>query len=388
MSRKRMGEHRPKKLTSFMFPPEDRDWQDGGGLSTANEAYTDLPDDPQGEIGPSEERVYPAPDTGTDPLTSSPAKARMRMDASYPRPPTALTEPQAFTPMQSGQALHSSMASFPTSGQPVIDTTLKDMLMSLQTSLMTDLSSMFRKISTDMQHMGNRVSNIERGMSECTTTVNDLIDAHDEIKEEQEWVCAKLADLEDRSRRNNVKLRGVPENIPPADLPKFAKDLIHTILPDTSPRDIIIDRIHRIAKPSHLAASIPRDILMRIHFYHIKEKLMIEARSKSPLPRPFEGIQIFPDLSKYTLQLRRNLNSITKGLNNHKILYKWRYPATLLITKNGSTHTINDLQKGMRLLYEWGIIIEAPKNENPPLQQRKSPQSRRNQGTKDLPNKT
>lgn len=263
-----------------------------------------------------------------------------------------------------------------------MDTVLKDMLISLQSSLMSDLSSLFHKMNSDLHVMDQRVSTIEQGMTECTTTVNDMIDTLDEVRDEQDWVRAKLANLEDRSRRNNVKLRGVPETIQSAELQNYAKDLIRTILPDISPRDIIVDRIHRIAKPSHLAASVPRDVLMRIHFFHIKEKLMAEARLKSPLPRPYEEIHLFPDLSKYTLQLRRNLNPITKGLFNHKILYKWRYPATLLVTRNGYTHTIGDLRKGMHLLHEWGIILEPPLDRFPPLPQRKSPAPRRYQGSK------
>lgn len=216
------------------------------------------------------------------------------------------------------------MASFPTTGQPVLDTTLKDMFMSLQSSLLTDLSSMFHRMSADMGSLKNRVTNKESGMTECATTNahNYLIDTYAEVKEEKDWVRAGLADLEDRSRRNNVKLRGVPETVLPADLAKYAKDLMHTIIPDASPRDVIVDRIHRIAKPPHLAASVPRDVLMRVHFFHIKERLMSEARSKSPLPRPYEGVQLFPDLYKFTLQVRRNLNPVTKGLYNHKILYK------------------------------------------------------------------
>lgn len=118
--------------------------------------------------------------------------------------------------------------------------------------------------------MDHRVNTIETGMTECTT-VNDLIDTYEEVKEEQEWVLAKLADLEDHSRRNNVKF---PESILPTDLPKYTKDLIHTILPDASPRDIIIDRIHRIAKPPHLAAFVQRDVLMRVHFFHISPHRM------------------------------------------------------------------------------------------------------------------
>lgn len=128
---------------------------------------------------------------------------------------------------------------------------------------------------------------------------------------------------------------------------------------------MIIDRIHRIAKPSHLAASVPRDVLMRIHFYHIKEKLLMGVKAKTPLPAPYTEIQFFPDLSKYTLQMRRQMNPITKCLQNHKIPYKWRYPATILLVRNGQNHTIGNLDKGLKLLHSWGIIPELPK-ETPP----------------------
>lgn len=117
---------------------------------------------------------------------------------------------------------------------------------------------------------------------------------------------------------------------------------MHTIILRASPRDIIIHRIHRIAKPPHLAASVPRDVLMRIHFFHIKEKLLAEARTKT-LPSPYEGMQFFRDHSKYTLQLRIQLNSVTKGLPNHKSLFKCHYPAILLITRNGTSHVVTDL---------------------------------------------
>lgn len=158
---------------------------------------------------------------------------------------------------------------------------------------------------------------------------------------------------------------------------------MHSILPDASPGELIVDRIHRISKPPHLAASVPWDVLMRVHFFHIKEKLMTEARSKMTLSRPYEGLQLYPDLSKYTLQLRRNLNQITKGLHNHRIVYKWCYPATLLIPKNGTTHVVSDLKKGRRLLHEWGIILEPPTDGTPPLQQLRDSQQRRHQETKD-----
>lgn len=91
---------------------------------------------------------------------------------------------------------------------------MKDMLLSLQSSLMTNLSSLIDKFSLEMKHMDNRMLFTENKMEECTETVNDLIDAYTEQKDDSLWIKAKLADLEDLSRRI-IKIRGIPESIPP-----------------------------------------------------------------------------------------------------------------------------------------------------------------------------
>lgn len=157
-------------------------------------------------------------------------------------------------------------------------------------------------------------------MDEYSTTVNDLMDAYKEQTEDTMWVKAKLADLEDCSRRNNIKLRGVPESVTLNELQKFAGDLIATLLPEVSQIERLIDRIHRIPKTKHLEASIPRDVLMKIQFFPTKEKLLTKARSLTELPTPHKEIHLYADLSQYTLNLRRQLKTTTKALYNHKSL--------------------------------------------------------------------
>lgn len=70
-------------------------------------------------------------------------------------------------------------------------------------------------------------------MEKCVTTVIDIIDTVDEVKEEQSLVRAKLVDLEDRLRRNNVKYRRIPKSVQTGDLPKYGTKLMCTVLPDT-----------------------------------------------------------------------------------------------------------------------------------------------------------
>lgn len=131
--------------------------------------------------------------------------------------------------------------------------------------------------------------------------------------------------------------------------------MVAKLPPDVSPIERIIDRIHCIPKPKHLEASVPRDVLMKIHFFPTKEKLLAKARAHPALPAPFNEIHLYADLSKYTLNMRRQMKTVTKALNNCKIPYKWRHPATTIITKNGTTTVITNPQDSLRLLHSWGI---------------------------------
>lgn len=126
----------------------------------------------------------------------------------------------------------SPIATFPTTNQPVVDTTLKDMLTTLHSSLHTDISSMLSAFKSEMIHVHNRMDRIEHQMSAMTVTVNDLVDVHDHTRDEHRWIRAKMVDLEDRSRRNNVKIRGILEAVVPADLNTYARKMISLLLPD------------------------------------------------------------------------------------------------------------------------------------------------------------
>lgn len=367
-SRKRKEYRQPKKLTDFYSVTQAERIQDGArGASQPSEtqlsadSYTDLPDENDPSILPQEYSSSSQPPSGSSSTSNSPAKSRMRLDnaaqAQEVRP--ALDQLLAQTP------LSSPIAAFPTSNQPVIDTMLKEMLISLHSSLHNVISSMFTAFKSEMVHTGNKIGQIEKQMAVMTETVNDLVDAHDHTRDEHHWVRAKMADLEDRSRRNNVKIRGIPENILPADLNTYARTLISTLLPDLPPIETIVDRIHRLPKPPHLPAEVPRDTLMRIHFYHAKDMLLAQSRRLGQLPAPYSKLQLFPDISQFTRQQRRQLQTITKPLHNHKIPFQWGFPTKLVVTKNGARHNIHTVEEGIKLLRTWGIIPEVDQPTQP-----------------------
>lgn len=370
MSPKRKEDRNPKKLTAFFQSPHPMKGNNHEGnsphMKAQSASYTDLPDAEPGDEDILQLPPSPLQSPPPSPSTQSPAKSKMKLDTYSQIPPSE--EGVQSQPPQ-------SIASFPTTGQPVLDSTLKDMLLSLQSSLTTSFTSVLTKFSTELKHVDDRVHYIENKMEECTVTVNDLVDAYNEQRDDTMWIRSKLADLEDRSRRNNLKIRGIPETIPPAELRTYATKLFSIIAPELSPIELTIDRIHRIPKPRHLDDSIPRDVLMRVHFFQTKEQILSTSRSMPHLPEPFTGLQLYPDLSQHTLQLRRQLKTVTKALNNHKLIYKWRHPATLVVTRNGTHHTISNIQDGMKLLHSWGIIPELPQDDRPKMDHSHFPQN-------------
>lgn len=133
-------------------------------------------------------------------------------------------------------------------------------------------------------------------MEEFTLAHNELVNSNFDIEDELKAICLKMADIEDRAPRNNVKFRGLPESIKPANLSAYLQKLMTTLL-SLGPPDIIIDRAHRLPKPSFLPDQSPRDVIARIHFYHVKDQLMRYARQNPALPGQFAGTVLYADLS-------------------------------------------------------------------------------------------
>ncbi|XP_073453695.1 uncharacterized protein [Aquarana catesbeiana] len=315
MPRRKAEGSRPQKLIEF-FPPGPR--QNGDGTtSTQVSRHTQI----LSQKGKSQKRNSPPRGSQSSPATpasGSPEKSRARMDA-------ADEEYEVSSAHDSGddtRELPNSIDQFPTTNQPVMDTILKEMLVSLRSSLHSDMLSCIHTVNRDLQEVSERVTYVEDKMGKFATTINALVDANESNEDDIDSIKAKMADMEDRARKNNVKICGIPESVLQQDLRNYVSQLFTTVLPEMSAIDFTVDRIHRLPKPTHLPVSVPRDVILRLHFYHTKEKLI-------------------------------NLGTITKALRNHKLSYKWGFPTKLIVTKDGKQHIMDSVDKGMELLSKW-----------------------------------
>lgn len=286
------------------------------------------------------------------PSSRSPLKHSAKLDVDLQTSLDENTSPIAVDP-PTGDALES----FPTSDQAASERFMKEMILALRSSIQQGFTEAMTKQSLAIDELGERVSHVENKMGEYSDAHNTLVDAHNQLEDDVIALKAKLADLEDRSRRNNIKLRGVPESVLPAELVPYIQRLIKAILPSTTTHDLVIDRAHRLPKPKGLSADTPRDVIARIHFFHIKEDLMITARKIQQLPDPFTQVKLFADLSQTTLRARKLLAPVTLALRNHGLMYRWGFPTKIIFNKNGVTSIISSLEEGIKVLEKMGITL-------------------------------
>uniref|UniRef100_A0A8C5LVP6 Uncharacterized protein n=1 Tax=Leptobrachium leishanense TaxID=445787 RepID=A0A8C5LVP6_9ANUR len=252
---------------------------------------------------------------------------------------------------------------------PPSESRLHAMLQDLRSTIQADIRGALQELSRDVLDLGERTDALETKADDLCLAHNDLVDRHLALQAAHDSLALKVADVEDRSRRNNFRIRGIAEAVTLADLHPYLLELFQVLLPEAAPQDLLLDRAHRLPRAKNLPTSVARDVIIRVHFFHIKEALMSASRKSMPLSAPYADISFFADLSASTMSKRREFSSLTKLLRNHKLAYRWGFPTKLLIWQDGILHVVPDVATGLQFLKDWNILVDF----SPPREPSTSP---------------
>ncbi|OCT56175.1 hypothetical protein XELAEV_18000710mg [Xenopus laevis] len=252
-------------------------------------------------------------------------KHRDRDDPSF-HTPSPLPQKNRFSPLFTPHRKRDP-ADLEEDKQPMTQKFFKEFMMSFRCVKQDNMAEVRGDMKTLMGHMSHfaketdlRVTKLENQIAEMTVEHNELVDAHRELMGEAKWMKEKIADGEDRNRRNNVKLRGVPESVSDDDLKGYGIDLLKTTFPSLSESELTVERAHRLPKTGFW------DVITRIHFFHIKERLLATTRGGKKLQDPFWDLSLYQDLSQ------------------------------------GVSHVIRSVKEGQELLAKWNIPIFTPRD--------------------------
>lgn len=138
-----------------------------------------------------------------------------------------------------------------------------------------------------------------------------------------------------------------------------------------------MDRVHRGLQLPH-KDGLPRDIIVKPHFYAVKQGVMKTSRALDKLLHVHQ-VQIFTDLSPYTVQKRHALKPLLQVLMQKEIMYRWAFSLRLNFSYQNKPYGFSSFGEGEHLLTHLGIItqeISQPTaSRGPPSTKRPSPPS-------------
>ncbi|XP_053545327.1 rabenosyn-5 [Bombina bombina] len=144
----------------------------------------------------------------------------------------------------------------------ITEATLKKLLANQTYSITKEIQRNHAELRKEMSEIGDRVDSLERKQDDIATDQTNLLTYSESLAEQINQLEFKLADVEDRARRNNVRFRGIPEDIQPAELQNFLKDLFKDLLGPTEGLIDTMERAHRALRPRTVSQEKPRDVIV------------------------------------------------------------------------------------------------------------------------------
>lgn len=135
-------------------------------------------------------------------------------------------------------------------------------------------------------------------MSDHSDRIVALEDVCSRLQSDNTQLKAKVEDLESHSRRNNLRVVGIPEKMEEADLVTFMADFFVEVLGTNflaSPP--ILDIAHRIGPPRTAGGETdarPRVFIVRFHYFCEKERVLRRQRDIHQLQYRGQKIFFFP----------------------------------------------------------------------------------------------
>lgn len=213
---------------------------------------------------------------------------RSNMAPSRHRPPQISDAPQLSpSPLpQTSDPVLMDNASTPAPAQPYLK--IHD-LRTIAADIKDTLSAAIADLRIDIHTLSDRVHEVEQVTAKHDQVLRKAtrqIDTHTlQLREIQRHV----EDLDNRGRRHNLRIRGMPETVSTDHLSPAVTSLFNDLLNRPPLTQITMERIHRALRPKGRDTDPPWDIICCIVDFRLKEEILRQARSRQQLL--LKGIQ-------------------------------------------------------------------------------------------------
>uniref|UniRef100_A0A3B3ZS41 L1 transposable element RRM domain-containing protein n=1 Tax=Periophthalmus magnuspinnatus TaxID=409849 RepID=A0A3B3ZS41_9GOBI len=180
----------------------------------------------------------------------------------------------------------------------ILQSELKTLREGISADLIIQVENMKEELQKEIAQL-RRESKAETAVDKMTA----MEKSYETLSKEYKKVWEKCLDLENRSRRQNLRFVGVTEGAEGGDVSRFLAHLLQQVLgADNFESPPLIDR------------GRPRALLAHMHYYADKEKILRLSREKGGLSYNGAPLYIFPDISPEVSRLRISFNQVKAKL--------------------------------------------------------------------------
>lgn len=161
-------------------------------------------------------------------------------------------------------------------------------------------------VRQDLQRLNDRVTEAETRLSTVEDSLPPLQTASDCLQLQVSQMLLKQDDMENRLRRCNIRLIGLPKGAEGSDPSDFLEQLlIKTYGRDAFSPTFVVERAHRKSGRPPPQGTPPRTFITKLLNYRDRDAVLGLSREKGNIPLANARVAIFPDFSA-EVQRRRN----------------------------------------------------------------------------------
>lgn len=218
------------------------------------------------------------------------------------------------------------------------------------------MNATLQRVATDVttikdttRELKDSVERVQMRMAEAEQRIMDLEEAHaeagpklDKCDKKVQALWSRVEELENRSRRNNIRIIGLKEG---SELPGQMDQCVEKILSEAlgfAGVEFEIERAHRIPVPIPDPGKAPRPVVVRFLRSSARDKIIRMAKEKRGFDWEGGKLSLFEDVSKELAEKRKAFGPAKKRLRELQVKHRMLYPATLVFTWNGQKKSFTD----------------------------------------------
>lgn len=227
------------------------------------------------------------------------------------------------------------------------------------TKVAEESTKMFEAVHETISANANAVKDLEAVVEEMAGEMEAMKLELDSLKSQFTKVSDKCVDLEARSRRQNIRIRGVKEGAEGENTREFTANLIKHVL--NLPEAPVIEEAHRVPrfKPRFTGEqAYPRQIIVKLRDIPTVEALLKKIKYGEKMIYGNDSIKLLRDYPYEIVLKRRKFSQTREVLYGVKgVISGVFYPARMRITFKGISKTFTNPLESLKYAKE--IVVKA-----------------------------